>query len=638
MLTGSADAASKAGAAEAEATEASEAALAQHCACPTVAAAGGDISQAHQLLTGLRAELRIGALSLMRYADAAESTLEALLSRADAASADGSLWDGIERLLRDDDVLGVHGLAGVRAKGEALLRERNLTAAAAANRAVVTEAVAAAAARRGVQMDADSYAQATLSFGPLAACYPPTFDGREEHTPAEIAAVNRHLIVGLMLEVDDMSQGQRALYDELPAAEQESWADVRQHLAEQHDAAVSIHGECEEVEQLDRATRTEIALLVNERLTYHGVPIFHCYARVEIYLARLLKEDIVDADTFQRRIDRLLGAGMGIGELFWLNQCPQSGADKLIWSIELNMHACHLLLSSVVGLDGRILLMSEVGALLCDLLSREFPDQFDQAHSTFSTTSADSALRHAPVIRFDQHVQIINGEVTLSAAPGVLAGLAAGLRAPMICSRVSSTEGGVGQSVTKARKQGGRFQKKAAGEPGSKRSAIAKKSLFFKSRANDKAPYVKHTQLLPLGGIGFMAHIVRDTEKMGTSRGVQWPWLAAALAAGAAAAAPAETVGEAEPATAAAGPGLAAAVAAAAGSPPTIRRPLAPLDKNSAAVQRSAPGQQGGSASQLALLQLGTCEEPQLVDMIEALLVAHPELAPEVRQMLVPER
>ena len=78
-----------------------------------------------------------------------------------------------------------------------------------------------------------------------------------------------------------------------------------------------------------------------------------------------------------------------------------------------------------------------------------------------------------------------------------------------------------------------------------------------------------------------------------------------------------------------------AAAAVAAGSPPTTRRPLAPLDKNSAAVKRSAPGQQGGSASELALLQLGTCEEPQLVDMIEALLVAHPELAPEVRQMLV---
>ena len=77
-----------------------------------------------------------------------------------------------------------------------------------------------------------------------------------------------------------------------------------------------------------------------------------------------------------------------------------------------------------------------------------------------------------------------------------------------------------------------------------------------------------------------------------------------------------------------------AAAAVAAGSPPTTRPPLAPLDEHSAG-KRSAPGQQGGSASELALLQLGTCEEPQLVDMIEALLVAHPELAPEVRQMLV---
>ena len=40
---------------------------------------------------------------------------------------------------------------------------------------------------------------------------------------------------------------------------------------------------------------------------------------------------------------------------------------------------------------------------------------------------------------------------------------------------------------------------------------------------------------------------MRDTDKMGTSRGVQWPWLAAALASGAAAAAPAETMGEADP-------------------------------------------------------------------------------------------
>ena len=95
-------------------------------------------------------------------------------------------------------------------------------------------------------------------------------------------------------------KSQCALHDALSAAEQAGWADVREHLCEQMAAAVSIHGECKKVQQLDLATRAEIALLVNERLAYHGVPLFHSYARVEIYVARLLGEDIVDADTFQR--------------------------------------------------------------------------------------------------------------------------------------------------------------------------------------------------------------------------------------------------------------------------------------------------------------------------------------------------
>ena len=102
--------------------------------------------------------------------------------------------------------------------------------------------------------------------------------------------------------------------------------------------------------------------------------------------------------------------------------------------------------------------------------------------------------------------------------------------------KVMTTEGGVGQDVEKAREKGGRYQKDAAGEPGSKRDEVAKKSVFFKSRARDGAPYVEHTQRLELGGIGFMAHILRGLEQMGASRGVQWPWLAAARAAAAAAA------------------------------------------------------------------------------------------------------
>ena len=57
------------------------------------------------------------------------------------------------------------------------------------------------------------------------------------------------------------------------------------------------------------------------------------------------------------------------------------------------------------------------------------------------------------------------------------------LHAPRICSRVSSTANGIGQSAKRAWEEGGHFQLKAAGRPGSKRWKIADKSVFFKSEA-----------------------------------------------------------------------------------------------------------------------------------------------------------
>ena len=46
---------------------------------------------------------------------------------------------------------------------------------------------------------------------------------------------------------------------------------------------------------------------------------------------------------------------------------------------------------------------------------------------------------------------------------------------------------------------------------------IADKNVFFKSEAPYDAPYVAHTQLLPLGGIGtcigFMANTVRRVSR-----------------------------------------------------------------------------------------------------------------------------
>ena len=179
------------------------------------------------------------------------------------------------------------------------LKERARRAAVAAQRKVLASALAAKAAQCCVKMQADDYAQNSYELRPPAECCPLNFNGTEEHSPSERAAVNRHLMLGLMLELVAMSPGVRKLHDALSREEQALWADFREHPREQRLSAVRIHGEGEQVEQLDRATRLEMAILVNERLTYYGVPLFHCYTRVEIYLARLLGEDVVDADNFQ---------------------------------------------------------------------------------------------------------------------------------------------------------------------------------------------------------------------------------------------------------------------------------------------------------------------------------------------------
>ena len=132
-----------------------------------------------------------------------------------------------------------------------LLKERERIAAATAKRAALAEALAAAAKRRDSKLEEDLHAQAANSFAPPKQQYPQEFSGTQEHTDAEIAAANRYLILGLMLERAEMSPGQLALHNALPAAEQELWTEVRAYLRAQKASAESIHGHCEKVEQLD---------------------------------------------------------------------------------------------------------------------------------------------------------------------------------------------------------------------------------------------------------------------------------------------------------------------------------------------------------------------------------------------------
>ena len=313
-------------AAEAEATAAE---LMQHYAGPAAAVARGDVKEGHELLTALHDRLRADPTTRARYVEAGLAMLAELLSLAEGSIADDGTRAALKGLLHDGALLDVLGLGEARAAVERVLRERALCEAVAAQRNRLAAAAAAKAAQHEA-MGPDTYADVAFGLEADGGCCPRDFDGTGEHSPSEVAAVNRRVTLGLLLQPSIMPSGVRKLHDALPPGEQAKWAEVREHLHAQRASAVSIHGECEEVEQLDRATRLQMAILVNERLTYYGVPLFHSYARSEMYPARLLGEDVVDADTFQRRIERLLKGGMRIGEGFWLDQCPQSAADKLV--------------------------------------------------------------------------------------------------------------------------------------------------------------------------------------------------------------------------------------------------------------------------------------------------------------------
>ena len=66
------------------------------------------------------------------------------------------------------------------------------------------------------------------------------------------------------------------------------------------------------------------------------------------------------------------------------------------------------------------------------------------------------------------------------------------------------------KSARQAWEEGGHFQSKAAGRPGSKRQQIADKSVFLKSEAPYDAPYVAHCCRTC---IGFMANTVRRVSR-----------------------------------------------------------------------------------------------------------------------------
>ena len=171
-----------------------------------------------------------------------------------------------------------------------------------------------------------------------------------------------------------MQPGVAALYARLPIEDQHEWERLREFLRAQRASVITIIGDQEKAELLDRATRLQFAMLYNERFTYFGEALFHAHARSEMYPGRLIGGDVMDANTFENRIRGLLDGGMPIGDLFSLNQCPQAAAGLPCYFIELNLRDCHVLFSSVISLSGQLLHLTEVGELSVARLARgRFP-------------------------------------------------------------------------------------------------------------------------------------------------------------------------------------------------------------------------------------------------------------------------
>ena len=454
------------------------------------------------------------------------------------------------------------------------VKEALRSIAAAAGRAALQAAMMAAAEQSGTPREEDTLARRAFDLQPARECYPHSFRGEEMHSEAECNAVSRAIALGFMDPPGSMQPGVAALYTKLPVEEQHQWSGRREFLRAQRASVIRITGEEATVELLDRASRLQFAMLYNERLTYFGEALFHAYARCEIYPSRLIEGDVMQANTFENRIQSLLRGGMQIGELFSLNQCQQVAKDKPCWSVAVHLRDCDVLISAVISLTGHLLGLSEVGALVHDLLMTAFPLTFDRELSTASLTAASSGFRSAAVVPLHRLVMVVNGVIQprapLEDLEEEVDEMVSQLSAPSLYSRVTSTPGGRAQTAAVAHAQGGRMQQWIAGDLlGSaedvERRRIAEMSTAHRSTTSSEVQYIDHPRPLQNDAIANMAMTVRAGERMGSRHGVQrhelppqWrhrrelpPSAAAGPAvAGLAAMAGDETVAEAEPASA----------------------------------------------------------------------------------------
>ena len=211
-------------------------------------------------------------------------------------------------------------------------------------------------------------------------------------------------------------------------------------------------------------------------------------------------DDICSAQTFVQRIEKLLGQGMLVGDIFFMQQ-HFSGK----WSIQINGCGFELLLRGGRGLDGSLSYMSElaedfanfVEALLAGKQLELVEKSITRTTFRMSLTSKNTILRLQSVVDVYQPTVIdekgtisFEGAAILARADYDLAdsasvpqireiqAIAAALATPKACLRISTTLATSARSVDALEEEGDTKQLRGLGAKGTVKREVASNETF----------------------------------------------------------------------------------------------------------------------------------------------------------------
>ena len=292
-------------------------------------------------------------------------------------------------------------------------------------------------------------------------------------------------------------------------------------------------------------------------------------------------DDICSAQTFVQRIEKLLGQGMLVGDIFFMQQ-HFSGK----WSIQINGCGFELLLRGGRGLDGSLSYMSElaedfanfVEALLAGKQLELVEKSITRTTFRMSLTSKNTILRLQSVVDVYQPTVIdekgtisFEGAAILARADYDLAdsasvpqireiqAIAAALATPKACLRISTTLATSARSVDALEEEGDTKQLRGLGAKGTVKREVASNETFQTLTWRNLAarvPLSRQVVTARRGARFWMSHSYEDVEVVGRGDAAAAPASARASTSRPASASPAASAATTGPS--AVGPSAAA--------------------------------------------------------------------------------